>query len=73
MDIKISIEKPDWDPNPQKSTMQNWDWRKCVIVQFENQSFKWIPTYAHLMEIYQKLRECELLNKRLAKEVIKCQ
>jgi len=68
MELDIRIEKPDWDPNPQKTTMGNWDWRKCVIVQFPNQSFKWIPTYKQLVEIYQKLTECEQMNRTIAKK-----
>jgi hypothetical protein len=66
MDIEITIEKPEWDPNPEKTQTQNWDWRKCVIVKFQNQDFKWIPTYKQLAEILMKLHECELMNKRLA-------
>jgi len=71
MEIDVRIEKPEWDPNPQKSTTQNWEWRKCVIVCFPNQSFKWIPTYKQLVEIYAKLAECEVINRNLAKEMIK--
>jgi len=68
MDIKITIDKPDWDPNPEKTNTNNWNWRKCVIVEFENQTFKWIPTYKQLAEIMLKLAECEQENRRLARE-----
>ena len=68
MDLKISIEKPVWDANPSKTTTKNWEWRKCVIVEFPNCSFKWIPTYKQLEDIRIKLIECEDLNKKLCKE-----
>ncbi len=63
MNLSISIEKPDWDPNPQKSTTDNHDWRRCVIVKFENQTFKWIPTYMQIADILNALKECEQVNK----------
>ena len=68
MDLKISIAKPDWDPNPDKSTTDNHEWRKCVIVEFPNCSFKWIPTYRHLAQVTEALDSCEDLNKTLAKK-----
>lgn len=66
MELDLSIEKPDWDPNPQKSTTNNFNWRKCLVVKFPNCSFKWIPTYKQLAEILLKLSEVEQENRKLA-------
>lgn len=68
MNLTINIDKPDFDPHPEKSTTNNHKWRKCVIITFPNCSFKWIPTYKQLEEIKEKLQECEELNKKLCKE-----
>ena len=68
MELKISIQKPDWDPHPEKSTTNNHEWRKCVIVEFPNCDFKWIPTYKQIEDITKELILCEELNKVLCKE-----
>ena len=66
MDLTIKIDVPDWDPNPDKTTTNNHNWRKCVVVMFPNCSFKWIPTYKQLDQIKDALEKCENLNKDLA-------
>ena len=63
MRIDIKIDKPDWDPNPWKTTTNNYNWRKCVIVQFENQTFKWLPTYKQISDIMVAMVEMEKINK----------
>lgn len=67
MKISISIERPEWDPHPEKTTTNNWAWRKCVIVRFQNQSFRWIPTYNDLDDIKKALDECEATNSQMAR------
>jgi len=66
MDLKISIKVPDWDPNPGKTTTNNHNWRRCVIVEFPNCDFKWIPTYKQLAQIEKALRDAELINQTIA-------
>lgn len=66
MDLDIQIRKPDWDPNPNKTTTNNHNWRKCVIVEFPS-GFKWIPTYKQLVQIYQALDKVERINREVAK------
>ena len=68
MKLNITMAIPDWDPNPDKTITQNHNWRRCVIVQFPNCSFKWIPTYEQLEEIKKALNDCEMLNKTLAQK-----
>lgn len=67
MKMTVKIGRPDWDPNPHKTQTDNWSWRQCVMVQFENQRFKWIPTYGQLAEIMNALVQAEKLNKELAR------
>lgn len=66
MDLDVQIKKPDWDPHPEKTKTQNWEWRQCVIVTFPNCAFKWLPTYRQLQEIREKLAACEKINRGLA-------
>jgi len=72
MKLSIRIDKPDWDPHPEKTTTDNWVWRKCVIVEFPNCPFKWIPTYQQLEDIKKALEETEKINKELAKGSLNC-
>lgn len=68
MNLNITIDKPEFDKHSEKSTTNNYDWKRCVIVQFPNCEFKWIPTYKQLTEIYQKLCEAEQINKEQVKQ-----
>ena len=72
MEIKITIDKPKWDPHPEKTKTENWNWRKCVMIEFENQTFIWMPTYKQLVDITLALNECERINKQNAKSKL-CQ
>jgi len=59
MKITIKIEKPIWCKTTSDPRL------KVVSVSFENQEFKWIPTYEQIYNIFLKLLECERTNKEM--------
>ncbi len=52
MKIEITKEKPEWNTS-------SLNQRRCVMVKFENQTFKWMPTYQQMQEIMKALKEIE--------------
>ena len=79
MEIKMSFGKLDFDPNPHKTTTNNFDYHKVLFVEFPNcvstktgRSFKWVPSYAQLEEIREKLDEVEKLNRELLHAQTNC-
>ena len=67
MELDIKIGKPDWDPAPQKTQTNNWEWRKSVIVTFPNCTFKWIPTYKQILDISIALHKVEKINREVVR------
>ncbi len=53
MNLKITKQKASWN----KSKFGNS--KRCVVVEFPNCSFKWMPTYQQLKDIIQALKEIE--------------
>ena len=68
---RIEIRKPYFDPNPQKSTTQNHEWRQGLMVIFTDNNgreFIYMPKWADLEIINTGKGKVEIINKRLCAE-----
>jgi len=41
----IEIRAPRWDPHPEKSQTQNWNWRQGLFPIFEDGEYDWMPLF----------------------------
>ena len=62
MKLTAEIELPRWTKTTDAPR------QKIVVVRFENQRWEWYPTYDQLLLIYDKIRECEQINKKIKEE-----
>lgn len=68
---RIEIRRPKWDPNPEKSTTENHEWRQGLFVIFEDVQgveYDYMPKWQELEAINSGRSEVESLNRRLCKE-----
>jgi len=47
----VQIRSPRWDPHPEKSQTQNWEWRQGLFPVFENGEYDWMPLFKDLDEM----------------------
>ena len=59
MQIDIKIDRPDWSKKEHD--------QRVVIVLFEGQRFKWLPTYVQLRDIQAALDKCRKENEESAR------
>lgn len=68
---RFIIDKPFFDPNPNKSTTNNQTYRKVLIMVFldhwGNEHF-FMPRWADILELNTQSLQVEVLNKSLLKE-----
>ncbi len=68
---RFEIRKPKWDPNPEKSTTNNSEWRKGLFVIFEDYNgnvYDYMPKWIDIEELNRLHLEIENINKSLCKE-----
>ena len=68
---RVEIRAPKWDPHPEKTTTENWDWRVGLFIIFEDyegNEFDWMPTWRELEKIVEGRDAVERKNKKLCKK-----
>lgn len=67
--VKVEMRKPDFDPNPQKSTTDNHEWRQGLIVTLKDArtgtEYLYMPKWADLEAINSMKSVVEDANKQL--------
>jgi hypothetical protein len=69
--VSVEFITPSYDPHPEKSTTNNYAWRKLLAVILRDNygnTFDWIPRWNELEDINKKKFEIEQLNKDLLKQ-----
>lgn len=67
----IKIQKPLFDPHPEKSLTNNHDWRQGLLVFFKDnqgKEFVWMPRWDEVASINNLKSEVERINSELARE-----